>query len=160
MLTAELLTNVLEYSIRLIPKHSSCRTFNKRFSGTIWNRLMMFVISVVSNFAIVDGIEESHSNSCKLEEWSDSGTFRLHIFVIPTPPSTAHSASNCAGRLVTTSEPGTQFIQFHLTERNISFAIEACWVIRTMYFWVVFCWIITESHFNFLKIEKNILFKT
>lgn len=62
---------------------------------------MMFVISVVSHFAVVNGVEESHSDSCDLEEWCNTSAFGLHILVLPTPPGTAHGTSNGTRSLAT-----------------------------------------------------------
>lgn len=119
------LTNISELTlfISMPYQHFHVKHWNKCLSSGRYNSkscLMMFVVSVVSHLAVVDGIEKGHSDSSNLEEWCNSGTFGLDILVIPTPPGTAHCSSNSTGALVATAEPGTQFIQFHLSERNIS----------------------------------------
>lgn len=50
-------------------------------------RLVVLVVPVLGEFVVVDDIEENHSTRHQLEEWSDTGTLRLHILVLPSPPS-------------------------------------------------------------------------
>uniref|UniRef100_A0A1B0AF93 Dolichyl-diphosphooligosaccharide--protein glycosyltransferase subunit 4 n=1 Tax=Glossina pallidipes TaxID=7398 RepID=A0A1B0AF93_GLOPL len=43
--------------------------------------LMIFIVSVVSHFAIINDIEESHSSNGYLEKWCDTSPLWLHRFL-------------------------------------------------------------------------------
>lgn len=80
---------------------------------------MIFVITVLSQFAIIDDIEEDHAGHRKLEEGSDASSLRLDILVLPTPPGTATESGKGGRTLVPATEPSAQFTQFHLAKGNI-----------------------------------------
>lgn len=83
------------------------------------NRLMVFVISVMTDLAIVDSIEENHAAHNDLEHWSNSRSAWLDISVLPSPERTTESTSNCSWALVATSQPSAQFRDFHLGEWSV-----------------------------------------
>lgn len=68
---------------------------------------------------IVENVEQKHVGCDKLEKWSDTNTFCLAIFMLPTPEHAAASASKGLWCLVTTTEPASDFAQFQLAEWSI-----------------------------------------
>lgn len=62
-------------------------------------------ILILTDLAIVDGIEEHHRGGDDLEQRRNAGALRLHVLVLPTPPGTADRRGGRARRLVATRQP-------------------------------------------------------
>lgn len=73
-------------------------------------------MAILTETIVVEHIEKDHVGCSKLEKWSNTNTFGLTVFMLPTPECTAESTSNCLWGLITTSKPWSNFAQFQLTE--------------------------------------------
>lgn len=76
--------------------------------------------SILTDFSVVDGVEENHRTDDHLEDRSDSDALRLAVLVLPSPEAAAHGAHECSRGFVAASQPSGNFADFHLTERSIS----------------------------------------
>ena len=173
----------------------------------------------LTDASIVDDVEECHGDEDHMEEWSNTDPFRLQILVLPTPESATARSEHSRWGLVAATEPGSNFVQFQLTEwgigcefskkdnsqisgwtsmtcqledfpkeadvieamdnvksyvmwkRNgifgkftiltgiwLTFAVVAGWIEWPMDLWIVFRWVISESHFIRIFLVRELLF--
>lgn len=61
-----------------------------------------FQARILTDLSVVDGVEEDHRTDNHLEVWSNASTLGLHIFVLPSPESTAAESSESFWVLVAT----------------------------------------------------------
>lgn len=74
---------------------------------------------ILTQLAVVDGIEEDHGGGDHLEEWRHTRSLRLDVLVVPAPPGSAERSGQSPRTLLTTSEPGGQLSDLHLTEWGV-----------------------------------------
>jgi len=48
---------------------------------------VVFVVGVVLEFRIVDGVEEDHGSNTDLGKWSNTNFLGLHVLMLPAPES-------------------------------------------------------------------------
>lgn len=113
-----ILISVLNRLVVLVISMVLCREKDKNHHQVVVVTLLKEP-KILTDLSVVYSIEENHRASNNLEVWSNSNTLGLTVLVLPSPESTRASSHQSSWWLVTASQPGTNFSNFHLSEWSV-----------------------------------------